>query len=109
MKRFLPAVLLVLLVAVAGWYALTRVDTSDWKTYSNTNYGYRIEYPSRLNVGSISEGGISLIEAFDHPDVVLIGKLDSMSPPIEFDVTAYSLSGKSPGNDYYKEIAGLVA
>ncbi|MHB0865750.1 MAG: hypothetical protein ACYC1Y_02520 [Minisyncoccota bacterium] len=84
MKKLLPVILLALFVAAGGLYyfthvqkqSVTQTDTSAWKTYVNTSYGYEVKYPADMTVGylgmaetiPIEESGEAIIHATGKPD-----------------------------------------
>ncbi|MFI5260533.1 MAG: hypothetical protein ACHQU0_01945 [Candidatus Paceibacteria bacterium] len=104
MKKILPAILLLALIAVGSWYALTRVSTSHWKTYTNTSYGYQVKYPANMTVSYIGENSTIPVEQSDD---AIIGVLNG--GPTEFQVTAYVLYSVQSGTSYNKQRSDLIA
>ena len=104
MKQYLLAIILLVLVAVGGFYLFTRVDTSSWKTYTNTSYGYQVKYPANMTVDYV--GAYATIPV-EQSDDAIIGKLNS--GPTEFQVTAYILNSLQSGTSYDKQRADLIA
>lgn len=97
----MPPIFLALLAVAGGLYYFTRVDTSNWKTYTNTIYGYELKYPADMKVDYVGEYATIPVEQSDDPMIYFPGG------PTEFGVTAY-LSDTSHNSPAIRERNNLI-
>jgi hypothetical protein len=67
----------------------TKIDTSDWQTYENNEYGYRFKYPSDTNIVDGKDPQYSFYESPDSIFIILPGKYPNIKSPFYKDPKSF--------------------
>ena len=76
---------------------LTSIDTSNWKTYRNEEYGFEVKYPEEWFVKG-EKNGISLLSPRD----LEIISLPNREIPVGFFITSYNVDSKAQLYEWIK-------
>ncbi len=86
------------------------IDTSDWKTYRNEEYGFEVKYPKEWNIKKSMIGGVSPVFDFISPELATLLRQHKVDYFCDISIRYYpSILNESENTDGATNLKDMIS